>query len=70
MTEPIAVLGPGGIGGMLAARTGAICVGTERTVAVIRTAGLTLVHGDTTTVTHPKAQSKLRVVSHHPHRDG
>jgi 2-dehydropantoate 2-reductase len=59
VTEPIAVLGPGGIGGMLAARTGAICVGTERTVAAIRTAGLTLVHGDATTVTHPTAVARL-----------
>ena len=56
---PIAVLGPGGIGGMLAARTGAICVGTERTVAAIRTAGLTLVHGDVTTVTRPTAVAHL-----------
>ena len=55
MTAPIAVLGPGGIGGMLAARTGAMCVGTERTVRAIRAAGLTLVHGETTTVTHPEA---------------
>jgi 2-dehydropantoate 2-reductase len=61
MTEPIAVLGPGGIGGMLAARTGAICVGTERTVAAIRAVGLTLVHGDTTTVTHPIAVDRLDV---------
>lgn len=59
MTEPIAVLGPGGIGGMLAARTGAICVGTERTVATIRTAGLMLVDGDTTSLTHPEAVERL-----------
>lgn len=61
MTEPIAVLGPGGIGGMLAARTGAICVGTERTVAAIGKGGLTLVHGDATTVTHPIAVERLEV---------
>jgi 2-dehydropantoate 2-reductase len=61
VTEPIAVLGPGGIGGMVAARTGAICIGTERTVAAIRTNGLTLVHGDTTAVTHPKAVERLEV---------
>jgi 2-dehydropantoate 2-reductase len=61
MTEPIAVLGPGGVGGMVAARTGAICIGTERTVAAIRTAGLTLVHGDTTTVSHTRAVERLDV---------
>jgi len=59
MSAPIAVLGPGGIGGMLAARTGAICVGTERTVAAIRAAGLTLVHGERTIVTHPAAVKRL-----------
>ena len=59
MTEPIAVLGPGGIGGMVAARTGATCVGTERTVAAICTAGLTLVQGDSTTVSHPMAVERL-----------
>jgi 2-dehydropantoate 2-reductase len=55
MTRPIAVLGVGGIGGMLAARTGAVCVGTERTVAAIRSSGLRLVQGETTTVSHPEA---------------
>ena len=59
MTLPVAVLGVGGIGGMLAARTGAICVGTERTVAAIRGSGLTLVHGETTTVAHPEAVERL-----------
>jgi 2-dehydropantoate 2-reductase len=56
---PIAVLGPGGIGGMLAARTGAVCVGTKRTVEVIQATGLTLVHGETTTVAHPAAIERL-----------
>ena len=28
----IAVLGPGGVGGVVASLTGALCVGTERTV--------------------------------------
>lgn len=56
---PLAVLGIGGIGGMLAARTGAICVGTERTVEAIRGSGLTLVHGETTTVTSPMAVERL-----------
>ena len=59
MTLPIAVLGVGGIGGMLAARTGATCVGTERTVAAVRGSGLTLVHGETTTVAHPEAVERL-----------
>jgi 2-dehydropantoate 2-reductase len=59
MTQPVAVLGVGGIGGMLAARTGAICVGTERTVAAIQGSGLTLFHGGTTTVTHPEAVERL-----------
>ena len=59
MTQPVAVLGIGGIGGMLAVRTGALCVGTERTVAAIRGSGLTLVHGETTTVAHPEAVERL-----------
>jgi 2-dehydropantoate 2-reductase len=59
MTQPVAVLGVGGIGGMLAARTGAICVGTERTVAAIRGSGLTLVHGEATTVARPMAVERL-----------
>lgn len=61
MTRPIAVLGIGGIGGMLAARTGAICVGTERTVAAINASGLTLVQGDTTTVARPEAVGRLEI---------
>ena len=59
MTLPVAVLGVGGIGGMLAVRTGAVCVGTERTVAAIRASGLRLVHGETTTVAHPEAVDRL-----------
>ena len=57
--EPIAVLGLGGIGGMLAARTGALCVGTERTVTAIRERGLTLVEGDVTVVTALEAATRL-----------
>jgi 2-dehydropantoate 2-reductase len=57
--EPIAVLGAGGIGGMVAARTGALCVGTERTAEAIRGSGLTLVHGDRTLVVHPEAVTHL-----------
>ena len=59
MTRPVAVLGVGGVGGMLAVRTGALCVGTERTVAAIRGAGLALVHGETTTVARPEAVERL-----------
>jgi 2-dehydropantoate 2-reductase len=59
MTLPIAVLGVGGIGGMLAARTGAVCVGTERTVDAIRSSGLRLVQGETTTLSHPEAVERL-----------
>ena len=56
---PVAVLGLGGIGGMLAARTGALCVGTERTVEAIREEGLRLVHGGDTTVAHPEVTTRL-----------
>ena len=56
---PLAVLGLGGIGGVLAARTGALAVGTERTVAVIRDRGLTLVHDGLTSVAHPEATTRL-----------
>ena len=55
----VAVLGLGGIGGMLAARTGALCVGTERAVEAIRASGVTLVHAGTTTVAHPRAVTHL-----------
>lgn len=56
---PVAVLGLGGIGGMLAARTGAVCVGTGRTVAAIRHGGLRLVHDGTTTVVRTEAVERL-----------
>jgi 2-dehydropantoate 2-reductase len=56
---PLAVVGLGGVGGALAARTGALCVGTERTVEAIRERGLTLVHGAETTVVHPEATTRL-----------
>ena len=59
MTRPVAVLGMGGVGGMVAVRTGALCVGSERTVAAIQASGLTLVHGETTTVAHPDAVERL-----------
>jgi 2-dehydropantoate 2-reductase len=57
--EPVAVLGIGGIGGMVAAHTGALCVGTERTVSAVRASGITLVRGETTTVAHPEAVERL-----------
>ena len=44
---------------MLAARTGALCVGTERTVEAVRGSGLTLVHGDTIVVARPEAVMRL-----------
>ena len=56
---PLAVLGLGGVGGALAARTGALCVGTERTVEAIRARGLTLVDGPDATVAHPEATTRL-----------
>ena len=56
---PLAVLGLGGIGGLLAARTGALCVGTERTVAAIAEHGLTFVEGARTSVTRPEATTRL-----------
>jgi 2-dehydropantoate 2-reductase len=55
----IAVLGLGGIGGLLAARTGALCVGTERTVAAIRARGLRLEHADEVTVVRPEVVDRL-----------
>ena len=55
----VAVLGLGGIGGMLVARTGALGIGTERSVAAIRAGGLTLVHGGETTVAHPEVATRL-----------
>ena len=54
-----AVLGLGGIGGMLVARTGALGIGTEGSVAAIRAGGLTLVHGGETTVSHPEVATRL-----------
>ena len=56
---PLAVLGLGGIGGLLTARTGALAVGTERTVAAIRERGLTLVDAGLTSVAHPEATTRL-----------
>lgn len=55
----VAVLGGGGIGGLIAARTGALCVGTERTVAAIRAGGLRLEHDGTTTIARPEAVERL-----------
>lgn len=44
--ERLAVLGVGGVGGVIATRTGALCVGTEQTVDAINATGLTLVTSD------------------------
>ena len=44
---------------MVAARTGALCVGTERTVEAIGAKGLTLVGGGRTSVARPEAVSRL-----------
>ena len=57
----IAVLGPGGVGGLVAARTGAVCVGTERTVEAIRARGLTVAQGGTQAVTRPRAVTRLEL---------
>ncbi len=56
---PVAVLGLGGIGGLLAATTGALCVGTERTVEAIRAHGLRLVSGGEAITAHPEATTRL-----------
>jgi len=53
------VLGLGGVGGLVAARTGALCVGTERTVDAIRSDGLRLVHGDESILVRPWAGRRL-----------
>ena len=55
----IAVLGPGGVGGMIAARTGALCVGTRRTVEAIHAGGLRLDAGGTTTIARLDAVETL-----------
>jgi 2-dehydropantoate 2-reductase len=60
VTIPIAVLGVGGVGGALAARTGALCVGSHRTVEAIRSRGLTLTQDNgVTTVAHVDAVERL-----------
>jgi 2-dehydropantoate 2-reductase len=59
MPSRLAVLGVGGIGGVLAARTGALCVGTERTVAAIRDRGLRLEQAGEASVVHPEAVERL-----------
>lgn len=59
MPGSVAVLGVGAIGGLIAARTGAACVGTERAVEAIRSSGLTLIEGVATTVVRPEAVTRL-----------
>lgn len=55
----IAVLGIGGVGGVLAARTGALCVGTERTVAALHSGGLRFTCAGETTVHLLEAVAEL-----------
>jgi 2-dehydropantoate 2-reductase len=55
----LAVLGVGGIGGVVAARTGGLCVGTERTVAALRERGLRLERAGEVTVVHSEAVEHL-----------
>jgi 2-dehydropantoate 2-reductase len=57
--EPVAVLGLGGVGGMVAARTRALCVGTERSVDAIRDRGLVVTQGDESVVARPEAVERL-----------
>ncbi len=59
MTIPLAILGLGGVGGTIAARTGALCIGTPRVVDAISSSGLTLVHNQETVVVHPEATGRL-----------
>jgi 2-dehydropantoate 2-reductase len=59
MAVVIAVLGIGGVGGLIAARTGALCLASERTAAVIDETGLTFVRDGLTTVTHPRTVLRL-----------
>ena len=53
------MLGLGGIGGLLALRTGALCVGSERTVDAIGQRGLRLVQGEETTQERLEAVTRL-----------
>ena len=53
------MLGLGGIGGLLAVRTGALCVGSERTVDAIGERGLRLVQGGETTHARLEAVTRL-----------
>jgi len=55
----VAVLGIGGVGGVVAARTGALCVASERTAEAIETAGLTVVRGAGRSVTQPEVVRRL-----------
>jgi 2-dehydropantoate 2-reductase len=55
----VAVLGLGGVGGMLVARSGALGIGTARTVAAIREHGLRLTHYGQTAVTRPVVLERL-----------
>jgi 2-dehydropantoate 2-reductase len=54
-----AVLGPGGVGGALAVRTGAVCVASERTAAAIAAHGLRLEAPDGVTCARPRVLTAL-----------
>jgi 2-dehydropantoate 2-reductase len=55
----VAVLGLGGVGGAIAARTSAVCVGTPETAAAVRERGLTLEHDGVVTEAHPVVVERL-----------
>ncbi|MFN8224473.1 MAG: 2-dehydropantoate 2-reductase [Gaiellales bacterium] len=55
----IAVLGIGGVGGMLAARTGAVCVASEQTTEAITVGGLRLATGSDEIVVEPRVVTGL-----------
>ncbi len=55
----VAVLGPGGVGGVIAVRTGALCVATPRSAERIRRMGLRLEHRGTVSVARPVVVERL-----------
>lgn len=59
MLVVIAVLGIGGVGGMLAVRTGAVCVASDGTAAAIAEGGLRLVTGEEELVAQPRVVTEL-----------
>jgi 2-dehydropantoate 2-reductase len=57
----IAVLGIGGVGGMIAVRTGAVCLASERVAAAIREHGLSLEQAGVVTTVRPRLLERLDV---------